>query len=205
MWKEAFAEIGHLRCVVAGYKRSIKQTFWPIKLISGGMALQGNSWSCSCENVWLGRWLRRWMREALQLHTSVVERGQTIRNEPNILMTCFLSFLVVSFHDEPVMNLILSAKYWGATSGLWWGPSPATTRTAVSAPWWSWTATRPVTTRWGSARPRHWSPAGGQPGWSAWSHIWWSHWPCERRSESLCLNKSVTLLLSLISNLRDYV
>ena len=43
------------------------------------MALQGNSWSCSCENVWLGRWLRRWMREALQLHTSVVERGQTIR------------------------------------------------------------------------------------------------------------------------------
>ena len=47
--------------------------------VSGGMALQGNSWSCSCENVWLGRWLRRWMREALQLHTSVVERGQTIR------------------------------------------------------------------------------------------------------------------------------
>ena len=43
------------------------------------MALQGNPWSCSCENVWLGRWLRRWMREALQLHTSVVERGQTIR------------------------------------------------------------------------------------------------------------------------------
>ena len=50
-----------------------------IDLFSGGMALQGNSWSCSCENVWLGRWLRRWMREALQLHTSVVERGQTIR------------------------------------------------------------------------------------------------------------------------------
>ena len=45
-------------------------------LVAGGMALQGNSWSCSCENVWLGRWLRRWMREALQLHTSVVERGQ---------------------------------------------------------------------------------------------------------------------------------
>ena len=41
--------------------------------------MQGNAWSCSCENVWLGRWLRRWMREALQLHTSVVERGQTIR------------------------------------------------------------------------------------------------------------------------------
>ena len=33
------------------------------KKLSGGMALQGNSWSCSCENVWLGRWLRRWMRE----------------------------------------------------------------------------------------------------------------------------------------------
>ena len=47
-------------------------------LVAGGMALQGNSWSCSCENVWLGRWLRRWMREALQLHTSVVERGQVI-------------------------------------------------------------------------------------------------------------------------------
>ena len=36
------------------------------KKLSGGMALQGNSWSCSCENVWLGRWLRRWMREVEQ-------------------------------------------------------------------------------------------------------------------------------------------
>lgn len=44
------------------------------------MALQGNPWVCSCENVWLGAWLRRWMRETLQLHTSVVERGQNIQS-----------------------------------------------------------------------------------------------------------------------------
>lgn len=43
------------------------------------MSLQGNPWRCSCENVWLGSWLRRWMRETLQLHTSVVERGQEIQ------------------------------------------------------------------------------------------------------------------------------
>ena len=43
------------------------QTWWDNKKkLSGGMALQGNSWSCSCENVWLGRWLRRWMREVEQ-------------------------------------------------------------------------------------------------------------------------------------------
>lgn len=44
------------------------------------MALQGNPWTCSCDNVWLGKWLRRWMRETLQLHTSVVERGQAIQS-----------------------------------------------------------------------------------------------------------------------------
>ena len=44
------------------------------------MALQDNPWQCSCENVWLGEWLRRWMRETLQLHTSGVERGQSIQN-----------------------------------------------------------------------------------------------------------------------------
>ena len=90
---------GHL-CVFWQDCRPIKQTFWPIKLISGGMALQGNSWSCSCENVWLGRWLRRWMREALQLHTSVVERGQTIRNGLNILMTFPPRFSFFFFHPS---------------------------------------------------------------------------------------------------------
>lgn len=97
----------------------------------------------------------------------------------------FGSFLPWASHD-----LKLSAKYWTVISGPWWGPSPATTRTGVSAPWWSWTATRPVTTRWGSARPGHWSPAGGQPGWWAW--WWWSQSPGETRTESLCLNNSVT-------------
>ena len=69
------------------------------------MALQGNSWSCSCENVWLGRWLRRWMREALQLHTSVVERGQTIRNGLNILMT-FLRRFSLFFSTRPGVNIV---------------------------------------------------------------------------------------------------
>ena len=76
------------------------------------MALQGNSWSCSCENVWLGRWLRRWMREALQLHTSVVERGQTIRNKQifcsqlnSILLSSWLFFISNSFN---VVSKILS-------------------------------------------------------------------------------------------------
>ena len=47
---------------------------------AGGMALQGNPWKCVCQNTWLARWLLRWMREALQLHTSVVERGQNIQS-----------------------------------------------------------------------------------------------------------------------------
>ena len=46
----------------------------------GGMALQGNPWKCVCQNTWLARWLLRWMREALQLHTSVVERGQNVQS-----------------------------------------------------------------------------------------------------------------------------
>ena len=73
------------------------------------MALQGNSWSCSCENVWLGRWLRRWMREALQLHTSVVERGQTIRNGLNILMTFTprFSFFVSTRPEFNIVSKIL--------------------------------------------------------------------------------------------------
>ena len=48
--------------------------------ILGGMALQGNPLKCSCENSWLAKWLLRWMRETLQLHTSVVERGQSIQS-----------------------------------------------------------------------------------------------------------------------------
>ena len=48
--------------------------------VVGGMALQGNPLKCSCENTWLAKWLLRWMRETLQLHTSVVERGQNIQS-----------------------------------------------------------------------------------------------------------------------------
>ena len=48
--------------------------------VAGGMALQGNPLKCSCENTWLAKWLIRWMRETLQLHTSVVERGQSIQS-----------------------------------------------------------------------------------------------------------------------------
>ena len=44
------------------------------------MALQGNPWKCVCQNTWLARWLLRWMRETLQLHTSVVERGQNVQS-----------------------------------------------------------------------------------------------------------------------------
>ena len=44
------------------------------------MALQGNPLKCSCENTWLAKWLLRWMRETLQLHTSVVERGQNVQS-----------------------------------------------------------------------------------------------------------------------------
>ena len=52
-----------------------------INVVLGGMALQGNPLKCSCENTWLAKWLLRWMRETLQLHTSVVERGQSIQKE----------------------------------------------------------------------------------------------------------------------------
>ena len=48
--------------------------------VSGGLALQGNPWSCSCSNRWVGLWLRRWMRETLQLHTSGVERSHAIQD-----------------------------------------------------------------------------------------------------------------------------
>ena len=72
------------------------------------MALQGNSWSCSCENVWLGRWLRRWMREALQLHTSVVERGQTIRNKLMIFCWQFVVFYLYNYSLNIVVSKILS-------------------------------------------------------------------------------------------------
>ena len=51
-----------------------------MRIVSGGLALQGNPLSCTCNNIWLGVWLRRWMRETLQLHTSGVERGQAIQD-----------------------------------------------------------------------------------------------------------------------------
>jgi hypothetical protein len=86
------------------------------------MALQGNAWSCSCENVWLGRWLRRWMREALQLHTSVVERGQTIRAVVRTIV-CTDSDgterpLVELDSDTPCRTAgVSSAPRWGGGAG----------------------------------------------------------------------------------------
>ncbi|GLH08939.1 Uncharacterized protein GBIM_14095 [Gryllus bimaculatus] len=49
------------------------------KLISGGMMLKGNPWSCDCGLVWLGHWLRRWLRETLQIHTAVLEGAQQMQ------------------------------------------------------------------------------------------------------------------------------
>ncbi|KFM75099.1 Chaoptin, partial [Stegodyphus mimosarum] len=41
--------------------------------ITGGVLLEENPWSCSCELLWLGRWLRRWLRETFHVHLLSVE------------------------------------------------------------------------------------------------------------------------------------
>ncbi|KAA0200562.1 hypothetical protein HAZT_HAZT004559 [Hyalella azteca] len=46
--------------------------------VAGGLALQGNEWTCDCSLVWLGRWLRRWLRETLQIHTAVLKKAQQV-------------------------------------------------------------------------------------------------------------------------------
>ena len=81
-------------------------TFFPV-FFSGGLALQGNPWRCSCENIWLGSWLRRWMRETLQLHTSVAERGQTIQSIVRTI-TCYDPENVLK--KIPIVDLDTSVK-----------------------------------------------------------------------------------------------
>ena len=72
--------------------------------ISGGMALQGNPWSCSCENTWLSKWLLRWMRETLQLHASVVERSQNIQS---IVRTITCQVKILSKKHQIVLKISL--------------------------------------------------------------------------------------------------
>ncbi|XP_076032645.1 chaoptin [Oratosquilla oratoria] len=56
-------------------------TDWETKgttFVAGGLALQGNEWTCDCSLVWLGRWLRRWLRETLQIHTAMIKGAQQV-------------------------------------------------------------------------------------------------------------------------------
>ncbi|XP_047469149.1 chaoptin-like [Penaeus chinensis] len=46
--------------------------------VAGGLALEGNDWTCECSLVWLGRWLRRWLRETLQIHTAMLKGAQQV-------------------------------------------------------------------------------------------------------------------------------
>nr|XP_045584572.1 chaoptin-like [Procambarus clarkii] len=46
--------------------------------VAGGLALEGNEWTCECSLVWLGRWLRRWLRETLQIHTAMLKGAQQV-------------------------------------------------------------------------------------------------------------------------------
>ncbi|KAG8198837.1 hypothetical protein JTE90_007139 [Oedothorax gibbosus] len=41
--------------------------------ITGGVLLEDNPWTCSCDLLWLGRWLRRWLRETFHVHMLSVE------------------------------------------------------------------------------------------------------------------------------------
>ncbi|XP_065338557.1 chaoptin [Cloeon dipterum] len=49
------------------------------KLISEGLILKGNPWTCDCSLVWLGHWLRRWLRETVQIHTVALDGAQQIQ------------------------------------------------------------------------------------------------------------------------------
>ncbi|XP_071533425.1 uncharacterized protein [Panulirus ornatus] len=46
--------------------------------VAGGLALEGNEWTCECSLVWLGKWLRRWLRETLQIHTAMLKGAQQV-------------------------------------------------------------------------------------------------------------------------------
>ncbi|XP_071442248.1 chaoptin-like [Hetaerina americana] len=58
------------------------------RIVSGGLVLRGNPWSCGCELAWLGAWLRRWLRETLQIHTVSVEGAQRARHRLAREATC---------------------------------------------------------------------------------------------------------------------
>ncbi|KAF4518519.1 hypothetical protein B566_EDAN004263 [Ephemera danica] len=49
------------------------------RVISEGLVLKGNPWTCDCGLVWLGHWLRRWLRETVQIHTVALEGAQHIQ------------------------------------------------------------------------------------------------------------------------------
>ena len=38
---------------------------------SGGLLLEGNHWTCSCDNGWLGNWLKRWYLETFTIRHPV--------------------------------------------------------------------------------------------------------------------------------------
>ncbi|KAI5697695.1 hypothetical protein M8J75_014362 [Diaphorina citri] len=48
-------------------------------LFPGGLHLKGNPWICDCGLIWLSMWLKRWLREALQIHTKLLESSQQIQ------------------------------------------------------------------------------------------------------------------------------
>ncbi|CAL1274792.1 unnamed protein product [Larinioides sclopetarius] len=58
--------------------------------ITGGVLLEENPWSCSCELLWLGRWLRRWLRETFHVHMLSVEASLYV-NSVSRKATCTVS------------------------------------------------------------------------------------------------------------------
>uniref|UniRef100_A0A8D8QA40 Chaoptin n=1 Tax=Cacopsylla melanoneura TaxID=428564 RepID=A0A8D8QA40_9HEMI len=48
-------------------------------ILPGGLHLKGNPWICDCGLIWLSMWLKRWLREALQIHTKLLESSQQIQ------------------------------------------------------------------------------------------------------------------------------
>ncbi|GFT86110.1 chaoptin [Nephila pilipes] len=57
---------------------------------SGGVLLEENPWSCSCDLLWLGRWLRRWLRETFHVHMLSVEASLYV-NSVSRKATCSVS------------------------------------------------------------------------------------------------------------------
>ncbi|GIY64517.1 uncharacterized protein CDAR_103451 [Caerostris darwini] len=63
--------------------------------LKGGVLLEENPWSCSCELLWLGRWLRRWLRETFHVHMLSVEASLYV-NSVSRKATCTVSGTNVS-------------------------------------------------------------------------------------------------------------